>query len=258
MAWRTASRSIRSGSRRSWKGSTTSGSRSGTARRSTPSSGARPRSGPGRERSGSSAIRCGRTGPVSGPGDGARGPARVGRWERVESEWVFRSGFVSFRRDRCRLPDGRLSPDMYYMELRDFAMTVAVTGAGEVILSREYKHGAGDVAYTLPAGFIEAGEAAAAAARRELREEPATTARPSRSSAAISCSRASRACGVLLPGPGGPARDGTASQRVRGDRRRGRPIGTPAGPGASAPRYVTDVNSALVLQLALARLGGER
>jgi hypothetical protein len=28
--------------------------------------------------------------------------------------------------------------------------------------------------------------------------------------------------------------------------------------GASAPRYVTDVNSALVLQLALARLAGER
>src|SRR5262249_41750505 len=94
---------------------------------------------------------------------------RVGRWQPVESGWAFRSGFLSIRRDRCRLPDGRLSPDMYFMELRDFAMTVAVTPGGAVLLSREYKHGTGDVAYTLPAGFIEPGEAAAAAARRELR-----------------------------------------------------------------------------------------
>jgi 8-oxo-dGTP pyrophosphatase MutT (NUDIX family) len=84
---------------------------------------------------------------------------------------VFRSGFVSFRRDRCRLPDGRLSPDMYYMELRDFAMTVAITPSGNVLLSREYKHGVGDVAHTLPAGFVEPGETPASAARRELREE---------------------------------------------------------------------------------------
>jgi len=83
--------------------------------------------------------------------------SRVGRWQPLESTWAFRSGFLSIRRDRCRLPDGRLSPDMYFMELRDFAMTVAVTPGGEVLLSREYKHGTGDVAYTLPAGFIEPG-----------------------------------------------------------------------------------------------------
>jgi 8-oxo-dGTP pyrophosphatase MutT (NUDIX family) len=96
---------------------------------------------------------------------------RVRRWERVESAWAFRSGFLSIRRDRCRLPDGRLSADMFFMELRDFALTVAVTPEGAVLLSREYKHGAGDVIFTLPAGFIEAGEAPAAGARRELLEE---------------------------------------------------------------------------------------
>ena len=107
---------------------------------------------------------------VAGPADRVS-PDRVGRWQPVESHWAFRSGFLSIRRDRCRLPDGRLSPDMYYMELRDFAMTVALTPSGEVLLSREYKHGVGDVAHTLPAGFVEPGEAPASAARRELREE---------------------------------------------------------------------------------------
>jgi hypothetical protein len=38
---------------------------------------------------------------------------RVGPWRPVESALAFRSGFLSIRRDRCRLPDGRLSPDTY-------------------------------------------------------------------------------------------------------------------------------------------------
>jgi ADP-ribose diphosphatase len=197
---------------------------------------------------------------VSRPVDGARGPARVGRWERVDSEWVFRSGFVSFRRDRCRLPDGRLSPDMYYMELRDFAMTVAVTGAGDVILSREYKHGAGDVAYTLPAGFIEAGEESAAAAHRELREETGYDGEafeelgsylvfPSFSGARGYFFLAREVQRVTAPHPDEFEEIDVVAVPVEDLRQDLR---------ASAPRYVTDVNSALVLQLALARLAGER
>ncbi len=95
----------------------------------------------------------------------------VRRWEILDSTWAFRSDFVRLRRDRCRLPDGRLSPDFYFLELKDASVTVAVTPDGDVLLSREYKHGAGDVMWTLPAGFLEAGESPEDAARRELREE---------------------------------------------------------------------------------------
>jgi 8-oxo-dGTP pyrophosphatase MutT (NUDIX family) len=95
----------------------------------------------------------------------------VGRWEILDSRWAFRGGFLGLRVDHCRLPDGRRSPDYYFLELPDAAIVVAITPDEHVVLSREYKHGARDVHATLPAGFIEPGEAPEAAARRELAEE---------------------------------------------------------------------------------------
>jgi 8-oxo-dGTP pyrophosphatase MutT (NUDIX family) len=149
---------------------------------------------------------------------------------------------------------------MYFMELRDFAMTVAVTPGGEVLLSREYKHGAGDVAYTLPAGFIESGEAPHAAARRELREEtghdgehfeplgeyfvfPSLSgarghfflARDVRLVAALHLDEFEEI--VVVP---------VALVELRRDL------------GSAAPRYLTDISSAVALQLALRRLGDLR
>jgi 3-isopropylmalate/(R)-2-methylmalate dehydratase small subunit len=187
----------------------------------------------------------------------AAGRHRPGRWQAVESEWPFRSGFLSIRRDRCRLPDGRVSPDMYFMELRDFAMTVAVTPDGEVLLSREYKHGAGDVAYTLPAGFVEPGETPAAAARRELREETghdgeafeplgAYLVFPSLSGARGHFFLARGARRVTAPAPDEFEEIEVASvplDELRSD------LGVPT------PRYVTDISTALALVLALPRLG---
>ena len=183
---------------------------------------------------------------------------RVGRWQPVESEWPFRSGFLSIRRDRCRLPDGRLSPDMYFMELRDFAMTVAVTPGGEVLLSREYKHGAGDVAYTLPAGFVEPGETPAAAARRELREETGHDGEtfeslgsylvfPSLSGARGHFFLARGARRVTAPRPDEFEEIEVAPvplDELRHD------LAVPT------PRYVTDISTALALVLALPRLDG--
>jgi 8-oxo-dGTP pyrophosphatase MutT (NUDIX family) len=184
-------------------------------------------------------------------------PDRIGRWQPVESNWAFRSGFLSIRRDRCRLPDGRLSPDMYYMELRDFAMTVALTPSGDVLLSREYKHGVGDVAHTLPAGFIESDEGPASAARRELREETGHDGEvfeplgthlvfPSLSGVRGHFFLARDVRHVTAPRP--DEFEEIEVVRVPLDELR-RDL------GAATPRYLQDICSALALGFALARLG---
>jgi ADP-ribose pyrophosphatase YjhB (NUDIX family) len=147
---------------------------------------------------------------------------------------------------------------MYFMELRDFAMTVAVTPARDVLLSREYKHGAGDVAYTLPAGFVEPDETPAAAARRELREETghdgdafeplgAHFVFPSFSGARGYFFLALGVRRVTSPRPDEFEEIEVVSvplDELRQDLT------------AAAPRYVTDVSSALALGLALPRLDG--
>jgi len=92
-------------------------------------------------------------------------------WEIAETTWLLRSGFMDVRRDRCRTRDGRRSRDYFALDLRDFCEVVAVTPSRELLLAREYKHGARRIMTTLPAGFIEFGESPEEAARRELLEE---------------------------------------------------------------------------------------
>ena len=77
--------------------------------------------------------------------------------------------------ERVELPGGRLVDDFLWIKTRDFAMVVAVTLDGRVVLERSYKHGPRSVALSLPAGYIEAGETPDQAARRELREETGYT-----------------------------------------------------------------------------------
>jgi ADP-ribose pyrophosphatase len=73
--------------------------------------------------------------------------------------------------ERVELPDGRIVDGFLWVKTREFAIVVAITPDGQVILERSYKHGPRRVAIALPAGYLEDGETASDAARRELLEE---------------------------------------------------------------------------------------
>lgn len=93
------------------------------------------------------------------------------KWEIVSSEYVVDSPWYRLRRDVCRLPDGTIVDPYYVREHAGFSVVFALTPSRDVVFVRQYKHGAGESVFELPAGGIDPGEDAERCARRELEEE---------------------------------------------------------------------------------------
>jgi ADP-ribose pyrophosphatase len=93
------------------------------------------------------------------------------KWEILSSEYVVQSPWYRLRRDACLLPDGSVVDPYYVREHAGFAVVFARTPDGDVVFTRQYKHGCGDFVLELPAGAVEPDEDPPHCARRELEEE---------------------------------------------------------------------------------------
>ena len=78
---------------------------------------------------------------------------------------------MTLREDRVRLPSGVVLDEYHVAEYPDWACVLALTDAGDAVLVEQYRYGIERTILELPAGVVDAGEAVAEAARRELREE---------------------------------------------------------------------------------------
>ena len=74
------------------------------------------------------------------------------------------------RVDTCQLANGD-QIEKIMLEFDTWATVLALTPQQEVILIRQYRHGAGAVIWELPAGVVDPGETPLHAAGRELLEE---------------------------------------------------------------------------------------
>ncbi len=93
-------------------------------------------------------------------------------WQIENNEVAFQAHTgLAVHRQKVRLPDGRKVSDFYQICMDDFVSVVPLTKCGNVVVLKQYKHGVGKVALTLPGGGIEAGEDPVDAAERELLEE---------------------------------------------------------------------------------------
>ena len=92
------------------------------------------------------------------------------KWIVVDSYVISDNPWNGLRRDRVRLPDGSEVPDFYISVRPHVAIVFALTPDDQVVLVRQYKHGAGDIVIELPAGGFTDGDPREHAAR-ELREE---------------------------------------------------------------------------------------
>ncbi len=99
-------------------------------------------------------------------------------WKIVESQQTFRDQFLGVRTDRCVREDGHLVPTYHVIEQTPWVTVYPVTDAGNIVLIREYRHGARIILTSPPGGVSDPGETDwEAVARRELIEETGYAAR---------------------------------------------------------------------------------
>jgi ADP-ribose pyrophosphatase len=93
-------------------------------------------------------------------------------WRVVGSRILFEERWLKVRTDRCLDGSGRTIEAYHVLEFPTWVNVVALTDRGEIVLAREYRHGAGQVLTGLPCGTMDPGESEPeAVARRELEEE---------------------------------------------------------------------------------------
>jgi 8-oxo-dGTP pyrophosphatase MutT (NUDIX family) len=96
-------------------------------------------------------------------------------WKEEENKEVFQNRVFSIRESACRSPDNTLRM-FTTINSPDWAIIVPVihTPEGEkFVMVRQWRHGSRELSLEFPGGVFEAGEDAAEAAARELREETA-------------------------------------------------------------------------------------
>ncbi len=92
-------------------------------------------------------------------------------WKILDSEYLIRRPWLTARRDRVQLPDGRIKEEYYVLEYPTWINVIAVTRDGDMVLVRQYRHGLRRTGFEIVAGVVEEGEEPLAAAKRELQEE---------------------------------------------------------------------------------------
>ena len=95
----------------------------------------------------------------------------IKKWKILDREYLFKRPWLTARRDKIQLPDGRINPEYYVLEYPNWINVIAITKTGMFVMVEQYRHGLQDIFTELVGGVIEPGEDPLAAARRELLEE---------------------------------------------------------------------------------------
>lgn len=92
-------------------------------------------------------------------------------WPLVRSEPGPSYRVFSLRTDTARSPRTGEEYNFFLMQSPDWVSVIPITGSGEVLLVRQYRHGSRSFSLETPGGLVDEGEDPQEAARRELLEE---------------------------------------------------------------------------------------
>lgn len=93
------------------------------------------------------------------------------KWKVLASEYLHNEPWLTIRKDKCELPNGKLVPEFFINEYPEWVNVFGTTEEGKVLMVKQYRHGIEQVGIELPGGVAEKGEDAETAARREIMEE---------------------------------------------------------------------------------------
>ncbi len=95
----------------------------------------------------------------------------IKKWTKLTSRYISKSPWATLRVDACELPNGKITNDYYILEYPNWANAVAITESGEIILIKQYRHGADIISLEIPGGVIDGDEDPRDGIKRELLEE---------------------------------------------------------------------------------------
>jgi len=97
-------------------------------------------------------------------------------WKVTRSRYVLSDKWIKVRADDCETSDGiKISP-YYVLECQDWVHMVVVNKKGQILITEQYRHGAGKIGHEIPCGTIDSEDKNPLdAAKRELLEETGYT-----------------------------------------------------------------------------------
>jgi len=93
------------------------------------------------------------------------------QWKLVDTENLYTDSWSTVIRKTYQSEPGDADPAYIVVEKPEFALIAAIDQTRNLLLVRQYRHGADRSYWALPGGYIDAGESPTAAAQRELLEE---------------------------------------------------------------------------------------
>ena len=92
-------------------------------------------------------------------------------WDILDDTLLQACRVWDLRARRYRHSESGKEGEFYYIDSRDWAIVLARTVGGEIILIRQFRWGSDELSWELPGGIVDEGEDPVAAGLRELAEE---------------------------------------------------------------------------------------
>lgn len=92
-------------------------------------------------------------------------------WKTLNSNYLYQTPYGNLRKDTCELPTGQIIQEYYVAEYQDWVNAIVITKNQQIVLVKQYRHGANSCFLEVPAGKPEGNETFEEAVLREVREE---------------------------------------------------------------------------------------